>query len=367
MSNILVIGSGHAGCAFSAYLGKKGYPVHLYDSEPFKGNLTYIKKHGGLTLTGSVIQGFGPIKLVTTDIEKALEDVEVILIVVPAFAHRIIAKDFAPYFTSKHTIVLNPGSVFGALDFTNFLRENGNNEDLTITEAASSIFACRRSSEAEVLIKGIKQRMPVACIPHDRIETVISKIKPLLPYYDACPNIIYSSFLDINAMVHPVGAMLNSGWIEYSQGKYDFYWEGLTPGVCRCMEAIDSERVKVSKALGFEQIKLIDLIHDFYGCWEKKTLYEYFYKSPVNGGPGSTAPTNMQHRYITEDVPYGLVPIAEIGKKFGVDTPCIDAIIDLACAVNETNYWSTGRSLENLKLAGLPNEVIIHRLLNGKN
>ena len=62
--------------------------------------------------------------------------------------------------------------------------------------------------------------------------------------------------------------------------------------------------------------------------------------------------------FITEDVPYGLVPWASLAEKLGVETPIMRALIALASAVNETDYWSVGRSLERLGMGGMSVEEV---------
>jgi opine dehydrogenase len=62
---------------------------------------------------------------------------------------------------------------------------------------------------------------------------------------------------------------------------------------------------------------------------------------------------SMKERFITEDVPYGLVTIAALADMVGVETPITDAVIHLANTINETDYEATGRKPEHLGLAGL--------------
>jgi opine dehydrogenase len=61
----------------------------------------------------------------------------------------------------------------------------------------------------------------------------------------------------------------------------------------------------------------------------------------------------MQDRYVTEDIPMGATLTVSLARKAGVPTPTYDAMIHLASVVNETDYFATGRNLENLGLAGL--------------
>jgi opine dehydrogenase len=66
----------------------------------------------------------------------------------------------------------------------------------------------------------------------------------------------------------------------------------------------------------------------------------------------------LNHRYVFEDVPYSLVPIAALGKRFGVDVRGIETLIDLACIMHGTDYRHRGRDLVRMGLEGLSIEEI---------
>ncbi len=68
---------------------------------------------------------------------------------------------------------------------------------------------------------------------------------------------------------------------------------------------------------------------------------------------GIRAPTTLEHRYISEEVPMSLVPISELGLKFGVTTRGINAIISLANLIHETDYKTRGRTLNKLGINDL--------------
>ena len=65
----------------------------------------------------------------------------------------------------------------------------------------------------------------------------------------------------------------------------------------------------------------------------------------------------MHHRYISEDIPYSLVPIATLGKNLGLKTTNMDSIINLACMCNNENYWQTGRNANKLGFNAFSTEV----------
>jgi opine dehydrogenase len=75
-------------------------------------------------------------------------------------------------------------------------------------------------------------------------------------------------------------------------------------------------------------------------------LYEAIHNQP--GYYGIQAPPTLNHRYITEDVPMSLVPIASLGQHVGVSVLAIDSIIRLASIIHHTNYYRHGRTVEKL-------------------
>ena len=167
-------------------------------------------------------------------------------------------------------------------------------------------------------------------------------------------------------IVHPVGSVLNMGRIEWTHGDFLFYWEGLTPGVCRNAERVDAERVAVGKALGAELVSFPDLTHKYYGHPERTTIYEIVSQSEVNDHAGvPSAPKDLSSRYITEDIPYALAPLSALGHALGVETPVIDALITLACVANQTDYRIAGRTLASLGLEGLDRDQIVQRITEG--
>jgi hypothetical protein len=68
--------------------------------------------------------------------------------------------------------------------------------------------------------------------------------------------------------------------------------------------------------------------------------------------PGRFIP-NFQYRYLTEDVPYGLVITRALADIAGVETPMIDEVISWAQRVTDKVYLVGGR-LEGPDMADLP-------------
>lgn len=367
MSEAAVLGSGNAACAYAAYLGKRGHKIHLYDSVRFESNLTPIKDYGGLDLIGAD-QGFGSVFKVTTDIEDAIKGIKVLFVVLPAFGHKSTAEALAPYVENGQIIVLNPGAVLGAAEFLHTLRDCGCTKDITMIELASNIFACRRTGPTVVDIFGKKAKLEAASIPADRIHHAIEELNVFFPdTFVPQENVLYTSLTYTNMIIHPVGSVLNMGRIEWTHGDFLFYWEGMTPGVCRNAACVDAERMAVGRALGTDLMSFPDVTRQYYGHPERTTMYEILSQSEVNDHAGvPSAPKDLSSRYITEDIPYALVPLSALGHALGVETPVIDALITLAGVANQTDYRRVGRTLESLGLEGLGRDRILECITTGR-
>ncbi len=119
----------------------------------------------------------------------------------------------------------------------------------------------------------------------------------------------------------------------------------MTPSVARVLEVLDRERVTVAASLGIRgQTAMEWLKMAYYATGED--LHEAIHNQV--GYYGIMAPRTLNHRYITEDIPMSLVPIAALGQRYGVSVRGIDSIIRLACIIHRTDYWRRGRTLDKL-------------------
>jgi opine dehydrogenase len=133
--------------------------------------------------------------------------------------------------------------------------------------------------------------------------------------------------------------------------------------VARILEALDRERVTVAAALGIRArtgLGWLKMAYDANGA----NLYEAIHNQP--GYRGIKAPPTLSHRYITEDVPMSLVPIAALGQRYGVQVRAMDSIIRQACIVHQTDYWRRGRTLDKLGIEQLSVDEIVRYAMEGE-
>ncbi|HUV05888.1 MAG TPA: NAD/NADP octopine/nopaline dehydrogenase family protein [Armatimonadota bacterium] len=360
-----VLGAGHGGTAMAAHLSLMGFTVNLYNRSPER--LQPIQLQGGIELIASdvdnVPHGLAAFNIVTDDIAAAVADTDLLMVVIPANGHAFIAEKVAPHLVDGQIIVLHPGRTGGALEVHNILRSHGVKADVIVAEAQTFIYASRSVNPAQTKIFRVKNNIPVAAIPAHRTPEVVKALRHAFPQFVPGDNVMKTSLDNIGAIFHPAVTVLNAARIESTHGEFDYYTEGITPTMSFILEELDKERVAVAEALGFRAMSAREWLYVAYDA-AGPTLYEAMRAN--RGYDGIKAPKTLYTRYISEDIPMSLVPIASIGDMVGVPTPTIKAVIHLGSILHKCDYWAEGRTVERLGLAGLSLKQIRRLILEGE-
>jgi len=256
----------------------------------------------------------------------------------------------APHLQDGQIVVLNPGRTCGAIEFIHVLRQERCEADVVLAETGTFIYASRSDGPAQARIFRVKDAVPLSALPATRTAAVLAALRPTYPQFIHGQNVLHTSLNNMGAIFHPALTLLNAGRIESTRGDYQFYVDGVTSSVARVLETLDRERVTVAAALGIRAVTASEWLQIAYDA-RGSSLNEAIHNNP--GYRGIKAPPNLEHRYLFEDVPMSLVPIASLGRQYGVQTWGIEAIIRLACIVHRTDYWRTGRTLDKLGLEDL--------------
>ncbi|UCC67710.1 MAG: NAD/NADP octopine/nopaline dehydrogenase family protein [Armatimonadota bacterium] len=364
-STFAVLGAGHGGLAMAGYLALKEFEVRLYNRTPER--LEPIRRRGAIELIAhdgeELPRGTGPLALATPDIGEALDGADVIMVVVPATGHAWLAEMMAPYLADGQIVVLNPGRTGGALEVNHIFQQKGVTADVIIAETQTFLYASRAVNPAQVQIFRVKNSVPVAAIPAYRTPEVVNALAEAFSQFIPGDNVIKTGMDNIGAVFHPAVTVLNSARIESTRGGFEYYVEGITPAVASVLEVVDRERVSVGAAIGFNCMTAREWLYVAYDA-VGQTLHDAIHAN--RGYYGIQAPPHLHHRYLTEDVPMSLVPIASIGDLLGSPCPTIKTIVELANIMHGCNYWETGRTAEKLGLAGLDLQSIRRLVLEGK-
>ena len=364
MSKITVIGAGNGGVTAAYHFAKEGHKVCVYDNPLFATQINAIKEKGGIKAlereddTEFCFPGFEHIDLATTNIQKAMEYSDIFVMVCPSFAQEVLFSEMLPYLKDGQTVLLMPGN-YGGLVLKRILKEKGlSHLDISIADAVSIPWACRITEPAVISIMGIKEFLPVS-IMSNKVDDVKEKLDEILPVpVEVLENPIVAGLENINFGGHPLLTTLNMGLLENYNGQFNYYGDCCSMATARAAARMDKERLSVGKELGVRLRTELEAMNALYAC-NCKSVYE-FNRGSVTHGKIHNAPSDSKSRYITEDVPYLLVPCYELATKLGIRVPIVESCIHIASAYNETDYFETGRTLARMGFQeGLTKEQFI--------
>lgn len=346
--SIAILGGGNTAFASAARLSLDGHKVTLCELPDFRDSIAAIEQSKVIRLTENGATRSAHLHEVTTDLASALKGSDLILVMVPAYAHLAFARACAPHLRPQHTVVLMPGTL-GALQWAHVLSKHGQNE-VTIAEVDTSPYVCRKTGPDAAIVWGAVTGLGLGVFPADETEAAVEKLVPLFPGITPYSDVMECGLSSLNPVIHPAGVLMNAGRIERSRGEFYFYEEGVTPSVASVVMSVDHERRKIGERLGYRLTAVNEAFHRA-GFGPEGDLW-----ATINGSRMLTqlrAPGSMDNRWLTEDMPYGIATWSLLGTAFGIETPVMRAIVEIGSVVAGFDAWEKARNLVDLGIDGL--------------
>lgn len=359
---IAVLGGGQGAHAMTADMTLRGLTVNMFELPEYSGPIEHTLKTGKIEISG-LTQGVAVPNLITTDLEKALEGVSLIFVVVPTVAQKYFIQALKPHLREGQTVVIVAGN-FASLKVAPFFGDMVWQGKVLLAETSSLPYFARLIGPGKVMIT-FKTPVALAAFPGKYTSRVVEMVRQAYPDTSPLKDILEAALCNFNMLGHPAGSLLNAGAIEFAEmngREYFMYREGCSPSVARVVGAVDEERRAVASAIGYSLTPLIEILHHL-GFSDEPDIYKGLQSPILTPGAG---PKGLKHRYISEDIPYLLVPLAELADVVGVDVPVVKSLITIACTLNDTDYRSEGRNLKSLGLSGLSIEAMRQFLSEGE-
>jgi opine dehydrogenase len=352
--NISILGAGNGGTAVAAELSLRGHEVNLIKTSNamHDENFNYLLKNKG---TVNIIENgktvTARIKHVTRDISRISKS-QVVIIYIQTNYHEDLIKRIKPYLRDGQIILINPGYLSTA-----YVLKHCADINLTVCEAQSSFVDCRISEPGTIKVGFRNVRNPLGIFPASRIKESSKILNKLGFPFVYLPSVIEAALHNPNLIVHTVGAIMSIPRIEKTKGEYCMYHEVFTPSVWNILEELDNEKMDVMEKLGCERIPYVE------ACKYRNTLDDtrdakevfFWYAGMPTRAKG---PIVVDSRYISEDVPQGLVLLETLGLKLNVDTPICTALINMASAALKRDLRAEGRTVERL------GETVLQHIIN---
>jgi opine dehydrogenase len=365
IKTIAVLGAGNGGCTAAADLTLRGFQVRLFSRS--ESTIAKLAKRGEIELIEAGQHKTAAPYFMSPHLPPVVQGVDLIVIATPAVGHEYLATNLAKYLTDGQRILLNPGHTGGSLHFANLLKQLGCKADVQICETVTLTYICRMPEPGTVEVYRRTANLRCAAFPGKQTANLVKELQVIFPNVIAATNVLETGFSNINAIMHPAGMLGNTGWIEKSGGDFLWYAEGITPSIGRWIDAVDGERLAIVRALGLEPLRFVDIFHRAGLTTDAGRASGSAYQAIHESEPNITikSPPSLDHRYVKEDVGYGLVPMAEIGKLLGVKAPVMDALIALASTALGVNFRVEGLTLEKMGIAGATSKSLSITLENG--
>jgi len=353
---VAVLGAGNGGCAVAFDWAQHGHNVRLFATVEYPGEVPAIAQRGEIVSTGE-LSGVAPISYAGHDAQRTVSGADLIMVVGPAYATEALARAAAPHLTPEQTIVVCPTSCLGSFAFRRAAGLARDDDRYLVGETSTLPYAVRMSGPARIhVFVKLRAGLWVAATPRrgtDRLRTMLGEVYPGI---GAAGSVLATTLQNGNPVIHPAVTLCNAALIERTGGEFNFYEDGVTPAVGRLMRAVDSERIAIAAALG--QTIAADPAMGVIQGYMIEDNYDTGY-STAPGFRGIRAQSQLDNRYLTEDVGYSMVLFAELARTAGVPTPTMDAVIEIASVLlgrdfrREAPRTLAGLGLGDLDAAGL--------------
>lgn len=351
-----MLGAGGGGLAVAYEWASHGHEVSLFSHPGHDHEIGPIRARRGVTAEG-VLEGFAPIRTATTDIAEAMEGAEAALVVGPAYATEIIARDVAHHLRPGMTVVVCPGSCAGSIAFKQAAGLDLYDEEVLVGETSTLPYAARAAGGTVRIFHRFDTGLYAAAAPRSGTDRVVELLRHVYPNTEAAASVLQTTLQNGNPVIHPAVTLLNAALIERTGGDFMFYEEGVTQATGSVMEAVDRERMAIAEVAGVSISSEPDIgVREGY---MRVANYTTGY-STAPGFLGIKAQHHLDHRYLTEDVGYSLVFWADLARALGVPTPTIDALIAITSVVLRRDLrGEEARTLTSIGLAGLSREDLL--------
>lgn len=354
MTTIAILGAGNGGFAAAAHLTTLGHEVHLYNRS--ESTIAAIQDEGGIKYSGVLdegeSEGFASVPVITTDLARALDGADFLMVCLPANALTPVAEQLAAHVDGERPILLNPGGTGGALAVRRMLREARGSSTPPVAQTNTLTYICRKRSDDHVHVSSLVENVRCAAVPSSDQASVIEMVRTIYPSIKPVSDVLHAGLSNVNAVLHAPGVVLSAAWIEHTDGDFRFYYDAGTPAVANVMESIDEERLAIAEALGLDIDPFPAMFADIGSTSREAGECGSFLRMLRESEPNKSikAPSSVDHRYFHEDFPFGLVPMSALGRHTGVETPVMDSLITIASTITETDFQDVGWTAADLGL-----------------
>ena len=317
-----IAGAGNIGMGYAALLSQSGHEAWIWSPS---GSRTQALAVGQPLITTGAIEGSFRPNVCTSAEMLAISDV--IVLALPAYGHRFVLDSVIPFIAPRHTVIISGHLSFAALYLAKKLAERG--LEIPIVAWSTTVLTCKPRGPNRFNIGTIRAKVDMATLPARQAVSALATCIALFgDRFTPKDDILSIALSNINPQDHLGMAICNLSRIERAEswGQNTM----VTPAIGKYLEAMDAERVAIAAAFD----KSVRTIFDHYRLSHNITASTVTEMSAilVERGSDPLGPTDLETRYILEDVPFGIVPTIYLAKLAGVSVPLHQGGLEIICA-----------------------------------
>jgi opine dehydrogenase len=369
IGKVAVLGGGPGGHATAGDLALRGHEVHLWARNPWRAAAVFQFRQ--INLVGG-IEGTARLADASNDLGQILKGAKLVIIPLPATAQREVAEQCAPFAEDGQVILVSSQGGLGSVEFARVFKEKGVKKDIIFAEYPGLPYSARWLDVGVVHVvygheyatRVFSKRIGV--FPAKRTEEALEIIWEVYSGTPGAKNSLASALISRGIIHQPISTLTSLSVID-TIVFWDIIDDALTPNVRKLTVGADDERKAIESAWGFKgsEVYLPGYIAGRQTDREatdeispeklRAKQIKWTFKDRID----------MDHRYVTEAVPYGLVLRSSAARRAGVETPVTDSLINLFSCIKGVDFYKVGRTLDSLGLRGKGVEDTNHLLHEG--
>ena len=291
----------------------------------------------------------------TTDMAVAIRDAATIIIAVPGTGHKEVIDRLVDHLRPGQLVAISSHMSLSALYLSRELSLRG--IEVPISAWATTAVTGRRIEPGRVQVSSRRKRIACASLPSDGQEIVVQGLAELFGdvFVDAS-DLMTVTVMNTNPTTHLAIVLCNLTRMEYGEDWGTYH--GLSEAVGRLVEGLDAERIALARRFGSSVYTIREHLHASFDL-PLGTVAEMAAEQHARRNGQAAGPKSLEHRYITEDVPFGIVPLVAFGRVAGVEMPLHAAGLELISALCARRFREANDILASLSLDGMSKDRLL--------
>ena len=324
----------------ACYLMSHGHEVVMWDRNVEK--VRQINEHG-IKISGVISGRYYPTAQFCID--KAVSTASYILIMTTSSGHLPVCKLLVGKLPLYSRILIFNGN-WGALECYNVLDKECREKGIFLGETSGMPILSDSNEVGQCVLTKVKNVVALATIPSSDAAAMIREISAVFPFLVPAQNVIETSINNTNPILHVPISLFNISRIENGE-NYSFYGDAASRIILQYVEKADQERLMIAEKAGAHGESALEILNGF---WPDQ--YENLYDAIKNNQTyiAGKGPVSLTYRYITEDIPYGIVPLVHLSRRLNVSAPRLEALITMYNLLFDKDFLTSGPELTDASL-----------------